>query len=42
VRIELRHLMGDPVRLFPAARGDYLEAEFAADDGGLSRLAANP
>jgi hypothetical protein len=40
-RIELRHLIGDQVLLFPAASGEYLEAEFAADDGGLIRLAAN-
>ena len=40
-RIELRHLIGDQVRLFPADSGQYLEAEFAAGDGGLIRLAAN-
>jgi len=32
--------MGDQVRLFPAASGDYLKAEFAADEG-LIQLAEN-
>jgi hypothetical protein len=34
-RIDLRHLIGDQVRLFPGAGGEYLEAEFAADDAAL-------
>ena len=33
MRIELQHLMGDQVRLFPAASGDSLKAGFAADEG---------